>query len=29
MFDVHMHSHFSADCNVSMENMVIGAIEKN
>lgn len=28
MFDVHMHSHFSADCSVSMENMVIGAIQK-
>lgn len=28
MFDYHMHSSFSADCSVSMEDMVIGAIEK-
>ena len=28
MFDYHMHSDFSADCSVSMESMVIGAIEK-
>jgi len=28
MFDYHMHSNFSADCNVSMEEMVIGAIKK-
>lgn len=28
MFDYHMHSDFSADCSVSMESMVLGAIEK-
>lgn len=28
MFDVHMHSDFSADCQVSTEDMVIGAIQK-
>lgn len=28
MFDFHMHSDFSADCEVSMEDMVIGAIQK-
>ena len=28
MFDYHMHSHFSADCSASMEDMVVGAIEK-
>lgn len=28
MFDYHMHSHFSADCSVSMEDMVVGAINK-
>ncbi|CAM3143172.1 histidinol-phosphatase HisJ family protein [Filibacter tadaridae] len=28
MFDYHMHSHFSADCSISTEKMVIGAIEK-
>lgn len=28
MFDYHMHSDFSADCSVSMERMVLGAIEK-
>lgn len=28
MFDYHMHSHFSADCSVSMEDMVVGAIQK-
>lgn len=28
MFDYHMHSHFSADCSVSMEEMVVGAIQK-
>lgn len=28
MFDYHLHSHFSADCSVPMEKMVIGAIEK-
>lgn len=28
MFDVHMHSDFSADCQVSTEEMVVGAIEK-
>lgn len=28
MFDYHMHSDFSADCSVSTEDMVIGAIEK-
>lgn len=28
MFDYHMHSDFSADCEVSMESMVLGAIQK-
>ena len=28
MFDYHMHSHFSADCSVPMENMVLAAIKK-
>lgn len=28
MFDYHMHSHFSADCDVPMEDMIVGAIEK-
>ncbi len=28
MFDYHMHSYFSADCSVSMENMVLAAITK-
>lgn len=28
MFDYHMHSSFSADCSVPMENMVAGAIQK-
>lgn len=28
MFDFHMHSDFSADCDVSMEDMVNGAIQK-
>ncbi|AOV07107.1 histidinol-phosphatase HisJ family protein [Sporosarcina ureilytica] len=28
MFDFHMHSDFSADCNVSMEEMVVGSINK-
>lgn len=28
MFDYHMHSHFSADCSVPMENMVLTAIKK-
>src|SRR5690625_4871165 len=28
MFDYHMHSDFSADCSVSMENMILGAIQK-
>lgn len=28
MFDYHMHSDFSADCSVSMEEMIQGAIEK-
>jgi histidinol-phosphatase (PHP family) len=28
MFDYHMHSHFSADCITSMEDMVVGSIEK-
>lgn len=28
MFDYHMHSHFSADCSISMEDMVVGAIQK-
>lgn len=28
MFDYHMHSHFSADCSVSTEDMVRGAIKK-
>ena len=28
MFDYHMHSHFSADCSVSMEDMIVGSIEK-
>ncbi|MCZ2257838.1 histidinol-phosphatase HisJ family protein [Sporosarcina sp. G11-34] len=28
MFDFHMHSDFSADCSVSMEEMVNGAIDK-
>lgn len=29
MFDYHMHSNFSADCSVSTEDMVIGAIKKD
>lgn len=29
MFDYHMHSDFSADCQVPMEEMVIGAIQKD
>ena len=29
MFDYHMHSHFSADCFVSMEEMVVGSIKKD
>ena len=28
MFDYHMHSSFSADCPVSMEDMIDGAIQK-
>ena len=28
MFDYHMHSYFSADCSISMEDMIVGAIEK-
>lgn len=28
MIDFHMHSHFSADCQVAMEEMVKGAIQK-
>lgn len=28
MFDYHMHSDFSADCEVAMEEMVVGAIQK-
>ncbi|MHA6259761.1 histidinol-phosphatase HisJ family protein [Sporosarcina sp. CAU 1771] len=28
MFDYHMHSDFSADCSIPMEDMVLGAIEK-
>ncbi len=28
MFDYHMHSSFSADCTVSMEDMIEGAIKK-
>src|SRR5690625_2044086 len=28
MFDYHMHSHFSADCSIPMENMVLAAIKK-
>ncbi|MBO0587680.1 histidinol-phosphatase HisJ family protein [Sporosarcina sp. E16_8] len=28
MFDYHMHSSFSADCPVSMEDMIEGAIQK-
>lgn len=28
MFDFHMHSDFSADCTVPMENMIVGAIQK-
>ncbi len=28
MFDYHMHSDFSADCEVPMEEIVIGAIQK-
>ncbi|HLS60070.1 MAG TPA: histidinol-phosphatase HisJ family protein [Virgibacillus sp.] len=28
MFDYHMHSNFSADCSVKMEDMVNGAISK-
>ncbi|MER2089790.1 MAG: histidinol-phosphatase HisJ family protein [Sporosarcina sp.] len=28
MFDYHMHSSFSADCKVSMEDMIDGAIQK-
>lgn len=28
MFDYHMHSHFSADCSVSMEEMIAVAINK-
>ncbi|MCZ2259566.1 histidinol-phosphatase HisJ family protein [Sporosarcina sp. G11-34] len=28
MFDYHMHSHFSADCSVSMEDMIVGSINK-
>ena len=28
MFDYHLHSYFSADCSVPMEDMVVGAIEK-
>ena len=28
MFDYHMHSYFSADCSVPMENMVLAAIKK-
>lgn len=28
MFDYHMHSNFSADCSVKMEDMVHGAISK-
>lgn len=29
MFDFHMHSYFSADCSLPMEEMVKGAIQKN
>lgn len=28
MYDFHMHSHFSEDCSIPMEDMVKGAIEK-
>lgn len=28
MFDYHLHSDFSADCKVPMEEMVVGAIQK-
>ena len=28
MFDYHMHSHFSADCSTSMEDMVVGSIKR-
>ncbi|MGF7056558.1 histidinol-phosphatase HisJ family protein [Brassicibacter mesophilus] len=29
MYDYHVHSNFSGDCKYSMEEMVLGAIEKN
>lgn len=29
MFDYHMHSHFSADCSVSMEDMIMGSVKKD
>jgi len=29
MFDYHAHSHFSSDCDASMEDMVKGAIDNN
>lgn len=28
MFDFHMHSHFSADCSIAMEKMVLASIKK-
>lgn len=28
MFDYHMHSHFSADCEEQMEDMIVGSIQK-
>ena len=28
MFDYHVHSSFSADCSISMEEMIEGAIQK-
>ena len=29
MYDFHLHSEYSIDSKASMENMVLGAIEKN